>query len=109
MNNVYNAISVPDNVATVVNGLTVPDRAPYSLKGLLIACEADLFVQIKLNVDTIFSGYVTGSVQTLPIDFSASPFGLVHGDVVTVIAIQADPSTPAASYFVYSTILVEQL
>lgn len=109
MNNVYNAISIPDDIATVVNGLTVPQRAPYSLKGLIIACEADLFVQIKLNVDTIFSGYVTGSVQTLPIDFSASPWGLNPGDVVTVIAQQADPLTPPASYFVYSTILVEQL
>lgn len=109
MNNVYNAISIPDDIATVVNGLTVPDRAPYSLKGLIIACQADLFVQIKLNVDTIFSGYVTGAVQTLHVDFSASPFGLVARDVVSVIAIQADTLTPPASYFVYSTILVEQL
>lgn len=109
MNNVYNAISVPDNIATVVNGITVPDRAPYSLNGLIIACEADLFVQIKLNVDTIFSGYVTGSVQTLFVDFSASPYGLNARDVVTVIALQADPTTPPAAYFVYSTLLVEQL
>lgn len=109
MNNVYNEVSVPDNIPTVVNGLTVPDRAPYSLNGLLISCEADLLVEIKINVDTKFKGFVTGSVQTLPINFSSSPFGLVHGDVVTVIATQADPLTPPASYMVYSTILVEQL
>lgn len=109
MNNVYSAVTIPDDTPTVVNGLTVPDRAPYSLKGLIIACEADLLVEIKINVDTKFKGYVTGSVQTLPIDFSASPFGLIYGDVVTVIATQADPLTPAASYPVFSTILVEQL
>lgn len=109
MNNVYNAITIPDDTPTVVNGLTVPERAPYSLKGLIIACEADLLVEIKLNVNTIFKGFVTGSVQTLPIDFSASPFGLRPADVVTVIATQADPLTPAASYPVYSTLLVEQL
>lgn len=109
MNNVYNEISIPDDTPTVVNGLTVPDRAPYSLNGLIISCEADLLVEIKVNVDTKFKGFVTGSVQTLPISFAASPFGLNAGDVVTVIATQADPLTPPASYMVYSTLLVEQL
>ena len=109
MNNVYSITSVPDNIATVVNGITVPDRAPYSLNGLYIACEADLFFQIRLNVDVIFSGYLTGTNTTKHIDFSSSPYGLNARDVVTVTAIQADPLTPPATYVVYSTLLVEQL
>jgi hypothetical protein len=109
VNNVYSAVVVPDNVPTVVNGITVPDRAPYSLKGLIIWCEADCVIEIKLNVDTIGGGRISGSVQTLFLDFSAAPFGLIHNDVVTVIATQADTLTPPASYEVRRTLLVEQL
>lgn len=109
MNNVYGAVSVPAATPTVVNGITVPDRAPYSLKGLIVWCEADMDITIKLNVDTIGGGRVTGAQQTLHIDYSSSPYGLVHGDVVTVIATENSDLTPPASYMVYSTLLVEQL
>lgn len=109
MNNVYNEISVPAATPTVINGVTVPDRAPYSLKGVIVWCEADMDIIVRLNVQTIGGGRVTGSQQNLHIDFSSSPFGLVHGDVVTVIATENSDLTPPASYMVYSTLLVEQL
>lgn len=109
MNNVYSVVSVPAATPTVVNGITVPDRAPYSLKGLIIWSEADMDITIKLNVDTIGGGRITGANQTLHIDYSSSPFGLVHGDVVAVIATENSDLTPPASYMVYSTLLVEQM
>lgn len=109
MNNVYSAVSVPSATPTVVNGLTVPQRAPYSLKGLIVWCEADMDIEIKLNVDTIGGGRITGTDPNLFIDFSASPYGLNPGDVVTVIATENADLTPPASYIVRSTLLVEQL
>lgn len=109
MNNVYSAVSVPAATPTVINGITVPDRAPYSLKGLIVWCEADMDIVIKLNVDTIGGGRVTGAQQNLHVDFSSSPFGLVHGDVVSVIATENSDLTPPAAYMVRSTLLVEQL
>lgn len=109
MNNVYSAVTVPDNVPTVVNGITVPARSAYSLKGLIVWCKADCIIEIKKNVDTIGGGLVTGSVQTLHIDYSSSPIGLEAADVITVIATQDDTLTPPASYEVRSTLLVEQL
>lgn len=109
MNNVYDSVVVPPSIPTVVNGLTVPARSGYSLKGLIIWCEADIVVEIKLNVQTIGGGRVSGAVQTLFLDYSASPFGLQERDQVTVIATQADSLTPPGSYPVYSTLLVEQL
>lgn len=109
MNNVYSVVSVPSATPTVVNGLTVPQRAPYSLKGLIIWCEADMDIEIKLNVDTIGGGRVTGSQQTLFLDYSSSPFGLNPGDVVTVIATENADLTPPDTYVVRSTLLVEQL
>lgn len=109
MNNVYNVVSVPAATPTVVNGITVPDRAPYSLKGLIIWCEADMDIIVRLNVDTIGGGRITGANQTLFLDYSASPFGLQARDVVTVLATENGDLTPPATYLVYSTLLVEQL
>jgi len=109
LNNVYNATTIVPNIGTIINGLTVPERSGYSLKGLIVACEADCFIQIRLNIDVICSAYVTGSVQTLFLDFSASPYGLGARDVISILAIQADSLTPSVSYFIASTILVEQL
>lgn len=109
MNNIYNEISVPAATPTVINGLTVPQRAPYSLKGLIVWCEADMDIVIKLNVDTIGGGRITGTDPNLHIDFSSSPYGLNPGDVVTVIATENSDLTPPASYLVQSTLLVEQL
>jgi len=109
MNNVYNSVSVPAATPTVINGITVPERAPYSLKGLIVWCEADMDIEIKLNVDTIGGGRLTGSQQTLHIDYSSSPFGLQAGDVVTVLATENSDLTPPATYTVQSTLLVEQL
>jgi len=109
MNNIYDSVSVAPNTPTVVNGITVPVRSGYSLKGLIIWCPADVEITVKLNLDTIGGGRVSGSVQTLFLDYSASPFGLGAGDVVTVLALQDDTLTPSASYIVASTLLVEQL
>lgn len=109
MNNVYSAVSVPAATPTVVNSITVPERSAYSLKGLIIWCEADMDIEVKLNVDTIGGGRVTGSQQTLFLDFSASPFGLQADDVVMVLATQNADLTPPATYVVRSTLLVEQL
>lgn len=109
MNNVYGAVSVPSATPTVINGVTVPERAPYCLKGLIAWCEADMDITIKLNVDTIGGGRITGAQQNLHIDFSSSPYGLNAGDVVTVIATENADLTPPATYVVYSTLLVEQL
>jgi hypothetical protein len=109
MNNVYDSVSVAPNTPTVVNGLTVPARSGYSLKGLIIWCPADVEITVKLNLDTIGGGRVSGAVQTLFLDYSSSPFGLGAGDVVTILALQDDSLTPPASYTVASTLLVEQL
>lgn len=109
MNNVYGEVLVLPNTPTIVNGITVPARSGYSLKGLIVWCEADVEITVKLNLDKIGGGRVSGSVQTLFLDFSASPFGLQERDVVTVIALQDDTLTPPGSYTVLSTILVEQL
>lgn len=109
MNNVYGAVAVPAVTPTVVNGITVPLRSAYSLKGLIIWCEADMDIVVKLNVDTIGGGRVTGATQTLHLDYSASPFGLQAGDVITVLATENADLTPPATYTVYSTLLVEQL
>ena len=92
-----------------MNGLTVPARSGYSLKGLIVWCPADVEVTIKKNLDKIGGGRVSGAVQTLFLDFSASPFGLEAFDVVTVLALQDDSLTPPGSYTVASTLLVEQL
>ena len=109
MNNVYSAVAVPAATPTVVNGITVPARSAYSLKGLIIWCEADMDIIVKLNVDTIGGGRVTGANQTLFLDYSASPFGLQAADVITVIATENADLTPPATYTVHSTLLVEQL
>ena len=109
MNNFYNEVSVPAATPTVINGCTVPDRAPYSLKGVIIWCEADMDIVVRLNVDTIGGGRVTGAQQNLHIDFSSSPYGLNARDVVTVIATENSDLTPPATYVVRSTLLVEQL
>lgn len=109
MNNVYNAVPVPASTPTVINGITVPARSGYSLKGLIVWCEADMDITIKLNVETIGGGRVTGSNQTLFLDYSASPFGLQERDVVTILATENADLTPPATYTVYSTLLVEQL
>lgn len=109
MNNVYAAVSVPAATPTVINGITVPDRAPYSLKGLIVWCEADMDITIKLNVDTIGGGRVTGAQQNLHVDFSSAPYGLNAKDVVTVLATENGDLTPPTTYIVYSTLLVEQL
>jgi hypothetical protein len=109
MNNFYGEVSVPPATPTVVNGCTVPTRGAYSLKGLIIWCEADMDISVKLNVDTIGGGRITGANQTLFLDFSSSPFGLQERDVVSVIATENSDLTPPATYTVYSTLLVEQL
>lgn len=109
MNNVYNAVLVPPSTPTVISGVTVPARGAYSLKGLIVWCEADMDITVKLNVDTIGGGRVTGANQTLFLDYSSSPFGLQERDVVTVLATENSDLTPPASYTVFSTLLVEQL
>lgn len=109
MNNVYSEVSVPPNTPTVVNGVTVPERAGYSLKGLIIWCPADVEITVMFNLQKIGGGRVSGSVQTLFLDYAASPFGLNPFDTVTVLALQDDPLTPSSSYTVASTLLVEQL
>lgn len=109
MNNVYSETVVPPSTPTVVNGVTVPTRGAYSLKGLIIWCEADMDITVKLNVDTIGGGRITGAVQTLFLDFSASPYGLQERDVVTVLATENSDLTPVGAYTVFSTLLVEQL
>lgn len=109
MNNFYNEVNVPAATPTVINGCTVPDRAPYSLKGLIVWCEADMDIEVRLNVDKIGGGRITGTDPNLHIDFSASPYGLNSRDVVTVIATENSDLTPPATYLVKSTLLVEQL
>lgn len=105
MNNVYSSTSVPGSTPTVVNGLTVPQRAPYSLKGIIIWTDIDLDVEIKVDVDTVGGGCVTGAQPTLPIIFHDSPIGLNPGKVVTVLATHTD----TVAHTVKSVILVEQL
>ena len=105
MNNVYGTVSVPGSTPTVVNGITVPERAPYSLKGLLIWTDIDCNVEIKLNVDTIGGGCITGAQPFVPIIFVDSPYGLNPGDVVSIIVTHTD----STAHTVKSTLLVEQL
>lgn len=109
MNNVYSTVTLPSGVPTVVNGVTVPARSAYSLKGLIIWCEVDCIIEVKLNVATIGGGRISGSVQTLFLDYSQSPFGLQAQDTVAIVATQGEALTPAGSYPIFSTLLVEQL
>ena len=109
MNNFYNEAVVPPSTPTIVNGVTVPARGAYSLKGLIIWCEADMDITVKLNIDKIGGGRITGAQQTLFLDYSSSPFGLQAGDVVSVMATEDPDLTPPGAYTVYSTLLVEQL
>lgn len=105
MNNVYGAISIPPNTPTVVVGLTVPPRGGYSLKGLYCSSQIDCFVQVFFNVEVIASGWVTGTVPNLFLDFGASPYGLGAGDMVAVMVTQ----NGATNYPVDATLLAEQL
>lgn len=109
MNNIYNTISLPFNTPTVINALTVPARSGYSLKGLIVWCEADCDIEVKINVDTVSGGRLTGTNPTMFLDFSASPYGIGAADIVMVLATTNADLTPPASYPIYSTILVEQL
>jgi hypothetical protein len=109
MNNVYGEVVVPPNTPTVVNGITVPERAGYSFKGLIVWCHADVEITVMFNLQKIGGGRVSGAVQTLFLDYSASPFGMNPFDTVTILAIQDSSLTPPGSYTVYSTLLFEQL
>lgn len=105
MNNVYGTVSVPTNTPTVVAGLTVPARSGYSLKGFYIWSNVDCEVVVKFNVQTIGGGRINGAQQTLFVDYSASPYGLLAGDMIAVLATQTDLDP----HDVHCTILVEQL
>ena len=109
MNNVYGEVVVPPNTPTVVNGVTVPERAGYSFKGLIVWCPADVEITVMFNLEKIGGGRVSGAVQTLFLDYSSSPFGMNPRDTITILALQDDTLTPAGSYTVASTLLVEQL
>ena len=105
MNNVYNSVTVAPNTPTVVAGITVPARSGYSFKGVIIWSEVDCDVTVSLNVSVIGGGRISGAVQTLFLDYNASPYGIGAGDVVSVQVTQAD----VASHLVKATLLVEQL
>lgn len=105
MNNIFNYETVSPDTPTVVAGLTVPARGGYSLKGIVIYSDIDCSIQVKLNTTTISGGLITGTIPTLFLDFSASPYGLIAGDVVMVLATQ----TSDEDHNVSCTILAEQL
>jgi len=105
MNNIYGAVSVPSNTPTIVAGITVPPRGGYSFKGAIIWCEIDCDVTVKFNLDTISGGRISGTTQTLFLDFGASPYGLGEGDMITISVLQ----TSGQTYTTHCTLLVEQL
>lgn len=105
MNNVYNSIVVEPNTPTIVNSIFVPLRGGYSFKGLIIWCEVDCLIEIKLNVATIGGGRISGANQTLVLDYAASPYGIGPGDIIIILATQNEEE----AYPIYSTLLVEQL
>ena len=113
MNNVYNSISVSPNTPTIVNSVNGPvppagtnfNRAAYRFKGLYIWSEVDCDVTVTKNITVIGGGRISGTIQTLFLDYHCSPYDLVNGDVLTVQATQTD----TASHIVRSTLLVEQL
>lgn len=106
MNNVYGAVLVPINTPTLIVGLTVPERGGYSLKGIIVSSDTDCSIDVRFNGTIICNGRVTGSVQSLFMDFSASPYGLEAFDTVTIFALQ---TTEVSSPMVTSTLLAEQL
>lgn len=105
MNNTYNSVSVLSNTPTVVVGLTVPERGGYSLKGAFLFSQIDCYIQVMFNVEQIAGGWITGTVPNLFFDFSASPYGLGPGDVISILATQ----TSGVTHTVAGTILAEQL
>lgn len=105
MNNVYNSVSVSPNTPTVIASLTVPERGGYSFKGVIIWSEIDCDVTVSINVATVGGGRISGSTQTLFLDYSASPYGVGERDVITVIATQ----TGSGAHPVSCTMLMEQL
>lgn len=109
MNNVYGTATIPLNTPTIIVGVTVPARSAYSLKGLLIWSQVDCTVEVRLNGATIGGGYISAAIQTLLLDYTASPYYLKAQDIVVVLATADNILTPAGSYPVSSTLLVEQL
>lgn len=105
MNNVYGSEDVPTNTPTIIAGLTVPARSGYSLKGFIAWSDVDCDLNVKINIAMIGGGRINAAQQTLAVDWSSSPYGLVAGDVVSVTATQTDQN----SHVVHCTILVEQL
>lgn len=105
MNNLYNNISVPPNISTVIASLTVPIRSGYSLKGLIVWVDVDAEISIKVNLNTIGGGRINGAVQTLLLNFESSPYGLSALDTVLVFATHAG----SVNHDFKSTLLFEQL
>lgn len=107
MNNVYNSIVVAPNTPTTVNSVNGPLglRANYRFKGLYIWSEVDCDVLINLNTTPIGGGRISGTIQTLFLDYSASTWDLSGKDLLQVQVTQTDTNP----HVVRSTILVEQL
>lgn len=105
MNNVYREELVSPNTPTIVNSLTVPERGGYSFKGLIIWSDVDCEIIVKFNLDTIGGGRINGATQTLYLDYSESPYGLLAGDSIVIFAYQEG----SVDHLVKSTMLMEQL
>lgn len=105
MNNQYTSVSVPPSTPTIVNSLTVPERGGYSFKGAIIWSDVDCEIEIKFNLNTIGGGRINGATQTLTLDYASSPYGLLAGDSLIIIAYHEG----SVAHDVKSTMLMEQL
>lgn len=105
MNNFYSTVSVPPNTPTIIASFTVPERGGYSFKGAIIWTNANCDLTVKYNLDTIGGGRISGSQQTIFLDYSSSPYGLDALDSIIILATQ----TGSVSYILNCTLLLEQL
>ena len=105
MNNSYSSVTVNQNTPTIIASLTVPKRGGYSWKGAIVGGAVDTLIELLINTDVVCAGHITGASPNLILNFGASPYGLIAGQIAMVRATH----NSAGSFTFLTTLLMEQL